>query len=208
MHNNHRGILTVLVSAALLAAAAVTATAWYYPRLPDPARANRRELIGWLVTRDLEHVSPTTRTVLARRLEEEFSGEVDWGATAAELTGPQRRRLYENVGRLVGPWLQDSARRYAELPTAERRGYLNGLIDTLQQWQGLEALAPGDSPGGSAPPGLVATARRQLDVMQEEGSEADRRQVREFVTALQTRWFFRELSERLEGAARSRPSER
>jgi len=204
--HNHRGILTVLVSAALLAAAAVTAAAWYYPRLPDPGRANRRELMQWLVTRDLEHVAAATRRALARRLEEEFSGEVDWAAPAGELTDPQRRRLYENVGRLVGPWLQDHAERYAALPAAERRAYLDGLIDTLQRWRGLEELVPGDCPGGPAPPGLTATARRQLGVMQEQGSAPEQRQAREFVSALQTRWFLRELSQRLEGAAGSRNS--
>lgn len=199
--HNHRGILTVLVSAALLAAAAITAAVWYYPRLPDPAHANRRDLIRWLVTRDLEREPMATREVLALRLEEEFSGEIDWSATAGELTERHRQRLCENVGRLVGPWMRQKAVQYALLPPEEGGVYLDRLIDTLEHWRGLDALAPKSDAGGSAQPGLMDTARRQLDALQAQGSSAEQRELKEFVAAVQTRWAMRELSDRFERAA-------
>ncbi len=199
--HNHRGILAVLVSAALLAAAAITAAVWYYPRLPDPARANRRDLIRWLVTRDLDQVPMATREVLAIRLEEEFSGEIDWNATASELTDRHRQRLCENVGRLVGPWMRQKAVHYAELPPEERGLYLDRLVDTLEHWQGLDALAPKSDAGSPTQAGLMDTARRQLDVLGEQGSTAEQRELKEFVAALQVRWAMRELSERFGRAA-------
>jgi len=193
---NHRGILTVLVSAALLGAAVITAALWYYPWLPDPARANRRELIRWLVTRNLEYSPTATCEALARRLEEEFSGEIDWNATASVLTDRQRQRLCENVGLLVGPWMRDKARCYAALPVGERVNYLDRLIDTLQRWRGLDELGTGDA----SESGLLVTAQRQLDAMQEETGTGGQRQVNEFVQALRARWALRELSRRFESA--------
>lgn len=199
--HNHRGILAVLVSAALLAAAALTAAVWYYPRLPDPARANRRELIRWLVTRDLEHQPAATREVLALRLEEEFSGEIDWSATASELTDGQRQRLCENVVWLLEPWIREKSRQYAGLLPEQRGPYLDRLIDTLKQWQGLDELVPAPAAGDPASPGLMAAARQQLQAVREQAGEAEQQQAGEFVAALQTRWALRELSERLERAA-------
>jgi hypothetical protein len=200
---NHRGILAVLVSAALLAAAVVTAAVWYDPWLPDPADANRRELICWLVTRDLEQVPEATRDELAQRLEEEFSGEIDWAATARELTEQQRRQLCANFGHLVGPWLRDKAQRYAALTPNQRGAYLDELLDRLQQWRGLDNLSPVCGEGEAGYGGLMVTARRQLDAMQEQAIAAEPGSLGEFIRALQTRWAMRELSERLEDAAGS-----
>ncbi len=201
MHH-HRGILTVLVSAALLAAAVITAVVWYYPSLPDPAEADRRDLIRWLVTRDLSRVPEATREVLAERLEAEFSGEIDWDTMAGELTDQQRQRLVENVGRLIGPWIGGKACRYAALPEAERVAYLDGLIDTLQQWRGLEALAPDADTGGGAAPGLLTAPLQRVGGLSEQAAPAEQRQIHEFLTALQTRWAARELTRHIENAAR------
>lgn len=204
----HRGILTVLVSAALLAAAVMTALVWYYPSLPDPAEADRRDLIRWLVTRDLSRVPEATREVLAERLEEEFSGEIDWDAMAGELTDQQRQRLVENVGRLIGPWIRGKACRYAALSEAERPAYLDGLIDTLQQWRGLDGLAPDAGASGSAASGRSVLSLDRAHVLAEHAGPAEQRQVDEFVIALQTHWAARELARHIENAARqlfSRP---
>ncbi len=197
-----RGFLTLLVSAALLGAAAIVAAVWYYPRLPDPEHANHRELIRWLVSGDLERVPETTREVLARRLEEEFSGEVDWHATAQELTDSQRRRLCENVTRLVGPWIRHKARCYASLSPAEQPEFLDQLIDTIEQWRGLDELLPpsGASDGGS--PGLMVSALEQLAALKRQEPSAEQGPMSEFVRALQTRWAVRELSQHLERAGK------
>ncbi len=196
----HRGILTVLVSAALLAAAAIAAAALLYPRLPDPEHANRRELIRWLVTQDLTHVPTATREALALRLEEEFSGEIDWPATASELTDAQRLQLCENVPLLVGPWMQAKAGCYAALSVAERVSYLDRLIDTLQQWRGLDEIAPASVASGQSHPGLMANAMEQLSAVKEHADTAKRAEMSEFMLALETRWAVRELSRRLRSA--------
>jgi hypothetical protein len=197
----HRGILTVLVSAALLAAAAIAAAALLYPSLPNPEHANRRELIRWLVTRDLTQVPTATRAVLALRLEEEFSGEIDWPATASELTDAQRLQLCENVPLLVGPWMQAKAGCYSTLSVAERMVYLDGLIDTLQQWRGLDEIAPASAAKGQSRPGLMAGAMEQVAVIKEHADPAERAQLSEFMLALETRWTMRELGRRLQSAA-------
>lgn len=186
-----------MVCGALLAAAVITAVVWYYPWLPDPAHANRRELIRWLVTRNLEQVPEATREVLAQRLEEEFSGDIDWDATARELTDGQRQLLRENVRRLVGPWIRTKARSYASLSDVQQTAYLDQLIDTLQQWRGLDKLAPGSGTTGNAESRLLATAVEQLNALADHVDPADQEQTRAFVTALQIRWVAREFMRHL-----------
>lgn len=194
----HRGILTVLVSAALLAAAVITAAVVLYPRLPDPEHANRRELIRWLVTRNLDEFPTATREALALRLEEEFSGEIDWSATASELTEAQRLRLCENVPLLVGPWMQVKASCYAALSVAERAAYLDRLIDTLQQWRGLDELVPVSPDEGQSRPGLMSRAQEELAAVKDRATAAEQRQVSEFMLALRVRWVMREFSRQLQ----------
>jgi hypothetical protein len=192
-----RGILTLLVLAALLGGAAVAVLVpVLYPSLADPAVANRDELLRWLVTRDLNEEPATTRQTLARRLEEEFGGEVDWEGLARQLDESQRRRLWDNVLVLLEPWFMDKTDRYFRLAAADRPAYLDRLIDTISAWRGVEALRPAsaDHAGRSgAQRGLLEALFGQVEEWKKRADPKRREQISQFLLAVTTRSWTRSL---------------
>ena len=84
-------VAVIMLLTGVLAAGGVGAWRLLCPPLPRPELADREQLIVWLVTRDLNEEPAPTRRALARRLEEEFRGHVDWEATGRKLSPAQRR---------------------------------------------------------------------------------------------------------------------
>lgn len=136
------GGVAILASAVLLAALTALAVAFYRPRLPDPQLADRDALLRWLVLRDLASESASTREVLARRIEEEFCEGVDWEATCRELDSAQRERVWENALVLFESWVLYNAARYQAIEQSQRTAFLDGLLDRLSVWRGIECLRP------------------------------------------------------------------
>ncbi len=201
-----RGVLRVLVALVVFAAAVGGSAALLWPRLPDPAVANREQLLRWLVTRDLGKESPETRAVLARRLEEEFGEGTDWRAAAAGLSDEQRQRAWENILLLLEPWFSEKVDGYYALGAGDRSAYLDRFLDTLTAWKGIEALRPAASspPAGSANRGGLFSILMDRVAEWEAAADPPRReQIGQFLVALQVRGFWRGLTGR--GSA-SQPS--
>ena len=93
----HRGILALLALLVFVAAALGGAIPFFYPCLPDPAKANRQELLQWLIAKDIAKETPATQLALAGRLEIEFGSGVDWAAFQGKLDAPQRKLLLQNI---------------------------------------------------------------------------------------------------------------
>jgi hypothetical protein len=177
-------------------AAAVVGFCW--PRLPDPATADRDGLLRWLVTRDLAREPSATRLVLARRLEQEFSGKIDWAAVGQNLDGQQRDRLWDNVLLLLEPWFADKVDGYFRLPEPQRPAYVDRTLQLIENWKGATALSPGSRRAGSAdgqesagtagPTGLIGLFVERIGHWTESVTPQRRQQVREFLLAVQSRW--------------------
>jgi hypothetical protein len=190
---NRRGILWLLLLVALLAAGIGVTLPLLRPRLPDPAVANHDELLRWLVTRNLAEESPETRLVLIRRLEQEYRGGVDWDALNGQTTEAQRKRLCSNIPLLLGPWLSDRASAYSRLPNAERRQFIDGIIDSLLAWRGAGQLQ-GEKDGSAAqsgPAGLLSAILRQVEECRREAEPQQRHRISQFLAALQLRFLTR-----------------
>ena len=171
---------------------------WLRPSLPRPEVADRDQLIGWLVTRDLAEEPLQTRQALARRLEEEFRGQVDWEATGRKLSLAQRRRLWENLPALLEPWLLEKVDGYFGRSEQERPAYVDQVLDTIGQWRGVDSLRPEtaeeDQAGGGSPR-LMTMLYRRIDLIAEGADPEGRKRVGRFLTAVQGRWFLRAVEE-------------
>jgi hypothetical protein len=169
-------------------AAAVVGFCW--PRLPDPATADRDGLLRWLVTRDLGQEPFETRLVLARRLEEEFSGKIDWAAVGRNLDGQRRDRLWDNVLLLLEPWFADKVDGYFRLQEPQRPAYLDQTLQLIENWKGATALSPEDSAASpqARRPGLIEVVVERIGRWTESVTPQRRQQVREFLLAVQSRW--------------------
>ena len=77
----HRGVLVGAALVALVAASSAIAV-WATYRLPAPENARGRDLIRWLVTRDLRTETQTTCRALVRQLEIYLQDSQDIAAAA------------------------------------------------------------------------------------------------------------------------------
>jgi hypothetical protein len=190
----HRGVLWLLLLLALLAAGVGAAVPFLTPGLPDPAVANREELLRWLVTRDLGQESSKTRLVIVQRLEQEFRAGVDWEALSRQTTEAQRKQLWCNIPLLLGPWLTEKASLYSQLPDAKRIEFIDGVIDSLQAWRGADQLQAPQSAETPSAQRRGAVQKMFLDQVEECKRSADQQQrdrIAQFVAALQFRFLMR-----------------
>ena len=185
---NRRGILWLVLAVALAVGIGV-AIPLLPPRLPDPAVANRDQLLRWLVARDLAKESPKTRLVLIQRLEKEFHSGVDWEALKRNTTEAQRKQLWSNIPLLLGPWLNERASAYSQLPPAERLQFIDEVIDSLTAWSGAEKLQPHAAHSDSD--GMLSAVLGQVEECKRTAEPKQRDHISHFLADLQLRFLLR-----------------
>jgi hypothetical protein len=188
-------ILCFLLATGLAIAAAVALRGW---QLPDPDQASPEQLLRWLVTRDLGQESADIRGQLARRLEEAFPEKVDWPSLKAQLDTTQRARLWKNVVLLLEPWFLEHMEGYFGRPPAERIAFLDGMLDRLATWRGVETLRADEpvAPDSSlAPQGIVQVLLDRVEQWKKQAEPRQRERITDFVAAVQTRWVQRQFSQ-------------
>lgn len=194
--------VTTLLATTLVVGLMVGAIWCYQRRCFDPAALGHDELLEWLVTYDLEEVSPQTRCLLAKRLDEGFSGEMDWKAVNDQLTPRHRAQLWKNVPLILEPWFLDKVRRYHECETSDRMAFLDRAIDTLTVWKGLDALSPPSGQGDGDWGEMETLLRRQIAVWRDRAKPDQQQRIDQLVSAIEVRWLFRQLAGTLDEANR------
>jgi hypothetical protein len=190
---SHRGFLALVALLSLVATGAAVLV--FYPRLPDPAVANRDQLLRWVVTRDLAGESAETRKLLARRLGEEFFHSGDeapgWDAVAAKLSDSHRERLWSNLPLLLEGWFLERVDRYYELDDAKRSDFVDQFIEDAQRWRGADVLCSDKA----AATGNMAFSERpaeyllgQIEQWKNRAEPDQRARIDEFVGLVITRW--------------------
>ncbi|MCX7424556.1 MAG: hypothetical protein NTW96_02830 [Planctomycetia bacterium] len=193
--------LTALAMAVFLAVSVTAAVRLYQSgpygrRLADPSTADRTELLYWVVTRDLNEETPETRRVLAHRLDEEFRAGIDWGTVGEQLDAERRARLWRNVPLLLEPWFMEKVDGYFNESDERRVAYLDGVIDSVAVWAGMDAILPGVAEEDGAtqrPAGLTEMLLDEVGRWQQRSAPPERRRIAEFLAAMQARWLAREL---------------
>jgi hypothetical protein len=190
---NRRGMLALLALLVFVAAAVGGAIPFFYRELPDPAKANREELLRWLITKDIAKETPATQLALADRLETEFGSGVDWTAYQGKLEEPQRRQLLQNIPSVLRPWILEKADAYGRLSTDRQAAFLDRLIDTLEVWQGIEKLLPQPTTNAKNPPTLATMMMQEIERLQKEAPAAQQKPLGQLWTDVQMRWFLRSI---------------
>ncbi len=178
-----------LGAGAIAAAMAMAVAGFCSGRLPDPATADRDGLLRWLVLQDLSREPVETRATLARRLEQEFGGKIDWTAVGKKLDASQKDRLLENVALLLEPWFGDKVDGYFRLPEGQRQAYIDRTIDLIENLKGATALgADRPAEGRKKSPGLLELLAERIGGWMNSVTPQRRDQAKQFLLALQTRW--------------------
>jgi hypothetical protein len=195
--HKHRGILALLALLVLVGVALGGAIPFIYRDLPEPAKANRQDLLRWLITKDIAKETPAIQLTLASRLEAEFGSGVDWTAFQGKLNDSQRKQLIENIPSVLRPWMLEKAEVYERLSTDGRRAFLDRMLDTLDVWKGIEKLIPesaANAQNETKSPKLATILMQEMEILQREIPDSQKKQVGELWTAIQMRWFLRSLA--------------
>jgi hypothetical protein len=166
---------------------AAAAAAFWPDGLPDPRRADRDELIRWMVTRDLSTEPVALRTALAERIEREFSEGIDWHEADERLGDRHRRRLLANIPLLIDPWLRAKADCFARSAPEEQLAMLDRTVATLRRWQRAEVLVDA-SPPSDGSGDMYNRVMAELDHSLEHASPDERARVERFLAHLKARW--------------------
>jgi hypothetical protein len=183
----HRG---VLVGAALVAMAIGSSAlaVWAVYRLPAPEHATGRDLLRWLVTRDLREESEETHRALVRQLEVYLQDTQDLGASAAEMNDERRTLLESNVSVLLPQWLHLGAERYAQLDPDKQPALLDEQLLLVERVADMSRLWNGSAQNTStANPifELVATIEEIIAAAPAD----DRAALDQYVRAMKLHWF-------------------
>ncbi|MBN2023656.1 MAG: hypothetical protein JW809_12795 [Pirellulales bacterium] len=160
--------------------------------LPDPATADRDALFRWLVTRDLSVEPPETRRQLALRLDEECRAGIAWGEIDGQLTPECRQRLWDNVPLLLEPWFFAKVDGYHRAPASARAAYIDGILDTLAKWKGLDGIRPTADRDGT-PPELKDMLLSGVAAWKSDAGPDEQVKIDEFLFAFQARRLIRRL---------------
>jgi len=199
----NRGFIrtTALLVALVLAASAAVVVWWHRCGELDPATADREELFRWLVTYDLSEVSPQTRWLMAKRLDEEFCDEIDWEAIGGRLTAEHRARLWSNIPLILEPWFMEKVDAYFACRDSQRTAFLDRTIDRMSIWSGLDRLCPesGNKDNTAETPcGVKALLFERIGYWQSRAEPDQEERIDQFVTAVRMRWLYRQLAEQLD----------
>lgn len=190
----YRGLLVAAIVLLTVASAAGMFVALSHRGLPEPAKANRQELLRWLIAEDLARQTPGTLLTLAERLEAEFGSGVDWAAFQSRLDDSQRRQLLQNIPCVLRPWILKKAETYAQIAADQKIAFLDRLLDTLDLWKGVEKLLPRPEQPGSEPADsskLATILSREMDSLQKDAPASQQEQVGKLWTDVRLHWLLR-----------------
>jgi hypothetical protein len=165
----------------------------YASRMPDPATADLRGLLRWLVTRDLSNEDVAIQEQLLARLEAELRNGFDVAGARDQLTDEQRQALVANADLLGRRWFLKQVDRYFTRSDAKRGEYLSKQIDDIERSgvaRTLSALlAEGDGPSKS----MWASLSRRVERWTARLAPEQKAKAEQYVAAVQGNLLWRAL---------------
>jgi hypothetical protein len=189
------GLLIGALVVATLGVAAGAGLYFVYAPLPDPTVATHRQLLGWLVLRDLSKEPVEIRQKILVRLDSEFEKTQDLEANIGHLEGYQRQILWQNFSVLLGPWLFDKAQQYSQLSSSHQTEYIDHFLDRAELWNKVGTACLKKEPGQTSESEWSAgtSVLKQIQRCCRDAEPGQRRQIEVFMTAVQARWLWRQL---------------
>jgi hypothetical protein len=165
----------------------------YATRMPDPATADLRGLLRWLVTRDLSTEDVAVQEQLLARLEAELRKGIALGDARDQLTDEQRAALVANADVLGRRWFLKQVDRYFAHADGERARFLSVQIDDIEQSgiaAALSALLAEDSGPSKS---MWASLSQRVQRWSARLAPEQKAQVHQYVAAVQGNLLWRTL---------------
>lgn len=187
------GFVLYLLLGALVVTTCAGGAFLYATRMPDPATADLRGLLRWLVTRDLSAEDVTVQEQLLARLEAELRNGLKLGDARDQLTDEQRTALVANADLLGRRWFLKQVDHYFAQADAERARFLSEQIDDIEQSGIAKTLAILLAEDSGAANGMWADLSRRVQRWSARLAPEQKAQVQQYVAAVQSNVLWRTL---------------
>ncbi len=180
------GFVLFLLLGALVLSMCAGGAFLYATRMPDPATADLRGLLRWLVTRDLSQEPTQVQEQILARLEVELRQGFEVSQARNQLTDVQQVQLLKNADHLGRLWFLKQVDRYFAQIDAERLQFLDQLIDDAQESgvaKTLSALMASD--GRSTTASMWTSLRDRIGQWTTRLEPKRKAQAEQFVAAVQ-----------------------
>ncbi len=200
-----RRVLIALALMLLTAGSVAAATVFILARMPDPESCPRLGLGRWLVTTDLAQQPVDTQQKLLKRVLHELDDGVEISAVQSCLNESQCCVLWQNAEFLCQLWFQQIADVYRVAAADDRNRLLDQLIGRVEGWgvidqiarlrEGENATASGENKAVSSASkiALLNEFHQRAQPWIESAPSARQPDLREFLSALEGRLFFRQM---------------
>jgi hypothetical protein len=186
------GFVVFLLLGVLTAAMLAGGVFVYATRMPDPATADLRGVLRWLVTRDLDLETADVQEQLLGRIEQELRRGIELDGARDQLKPDQRAMLVKNADVLGRRWFFKQVDRYFAHSIPERLNFLNEQIDDIQKSGIAKALAK-LAADGSNHENLWTSLSRRIQQWTAKLDAQHKAQAEQFVAAVQGNLFLRTL---------------
>jgi hypothetical protein len=191
------GFVQYLLLGALVATTCAGSAYLFAIRMPDPATADLRGLLRWLVTRDLSAEDDAVQEQLLARLEVELRNGINLADSKIELTHEQRAALLTNADVLGRRWFLKQVDRYFAHSDAQRPEFLREQIDDIEQSGIISALSALVANGGPSehtqPKSMWTSLNQRVQRWTARLAPEQKAKAEQFVAAVQGNLFWRTL---------------
>jgi hypothetical protein len=187
------GFILFLLLGALVVTTCAGGVFLYASRMPDPATADLRGLLRWLVTRDLSNEDAAVQEQLLARLEAELRKGFNVGDARHQLTDEQRTALLANADVLGRLWFLKQVDRYFAHTDTQRPRFLREQIDDIER-SGIATTLSALLAEESGPSKNVwSSLSRRVDRWTDRLAPEQKAQAEKFVAAVQGNLLWRTL---------------
>jgi hypothetical protein len=165
----------------------------YATRMPDPATADLRGLLRWLVTRDLSNEDVAVQEQLLARLEAELRNGFEVTGARDELTDAQRQALVANADVLGRRWFMKQVDRYFAHSDAQRPRYLSEQIDEIERSGIVKTLSAIVAEDDGPPRNIWASLSRRIERWTARLAPEQKAKAEQYVAAVQGNLLWRTL---------------
>jgi hypothetical protein len=187
------GFVLYLLLGALVVTTCAGAVFMYATRMPDPATADLRGLLRWLVTRDLSTEDVAVQEQLLARLEAELRKGLELGDARQQLTDEQRKALVANADVLGRCWFLKQVDRYFAHADVERARFLSEQINDIEQSGIATTLSSLLAEDSGASKSMWADLSRRVQGWSARLAPEQRAQVQQYVAAVKGNLLWRTL---------------
>jgi len=193
---SRRGVIVIVSVVVLAGVAGAVALEHHLRRLPDPASADNRGLMRWLVSRDLSHEPDQTQRQLLTRLERFLdesaeNQELTADDVVVQIDAGQQAQLGANIDVLLDRWVRRQVDAFHSTPPPQRWTWIDEQLERVGRWNLAQWLALKQPTSAASEKSSTAALMHWVNDWIARQPPDQQQRARQLVGAIERRWFAR-----------------